>query len=220
MNPIYPVGIAILIAASALTASESPSALQQDSSGWENLLSDTSLSQWERVPPGPGTQYALKPASPWKLDPESGILSCQAEGLYELFLHRSIREDGILHVEWRYPEKHEKPDSGILIRASGDASTWLQAQLAIPGLGTLSSKVPPEHQDKKVSRVGTRSPELMKPDGEWNTMEIISRNGTITLWFNGKITASVEQYGFRSGRIGLQAEFTPVEFRNILFKPL
>jgi len=198
----------------------SPSAFERDPAGWQNLLADATLSNWERIPPSPDAKYALAANSPWSFDPKSGILTCRAEGGYELFLEKAPRKDGIIHVEWRYIGRPEKPDSGILVRASRTADTWLQAQLAVPGLGTMSNKVRPADKDKKVSAVGARHPEWMKPEGEWNVMEVDCQGPKIWLWFNGRAVAEVSNYGIDEPYVGLQAEYKPIEFRNVQFKPL
>lgn len=209
---------AVLVSFTPIFAGDS--LLQTEPTGWEDLLKDESISNWVRVPPAPDEKFALAVKSPWSFDPKTGILRCNAEGCYELLIENTPRKDGVLHVEWRYVGTPEKPDSGILVRGSLTADTWLQAQLATPGLGTMSNKVRPEDKDKKVRGVGTRHPEWMKPEGEWNVMEVTCNGPTISLWFNGETVSQIDNYGIDDPYIGLQAEYKPIEFRNVKFRPI
>lgn len=60
----------------------------------------------------------------------------------------------------------------------------------------------------------------MKPDGEWNQVEIVSRDGKIFASLNGLLVTTVTQHeGKEPGHIGLQCESTEVHFRNIRIRP-
>jgi hypothetical protein len=54
-----------------------------------------------------------------------------------------------------------------------------------------------------------------KPVGEWNAIEITVKDGAVTSLLNGKQICTAEPGELTSGRIGLQAELFPVEFRNV-----
>ncbi len=182
------------------------SLLEREPEGWEDLL--TALSAWERV--SPGTKFPLVEKNPWRL--KDGVLACDAGGIYELLLTNKVFGDGVLHVEWRYAGEAEKQDSGILLRASQNGQEWYQAQLAPPGLGSFSTK------GYNKAKVSIRRPELMKPAGGWNVMEITCRGSELALWFNGENVSNLPDCAVPEGRIGLQAEFTPIEFRNVKFR--
>ncbi len=182
------------------------SVFERNPEGWEDLL--TSLSAWERV--SPGTKYPLAAKDPWRL--KDGVLACDADGVYELLLTNKVFGDGVLHVEWRYVGESEKQDSGILLRASQNGQEWYQAQLAPPGLGSFSTK------GYNKAKVSIRRPELMRPAGEWNVMEITCRGSELLLWFNGEnVSESAGQCG--AGRADrAAAEFAPIEFRKVKFR--
>lgn len=168
---------------------------------------------WVRVPFPP--TRPLVSESPWNFDAETGILTCQAKGIHEAYLHPVPKGDGVLHVEWRYPDAPEKTNSGIFIRTSSDGTVWHQAQLATASLGMFFGTTAAE----KKFREGIRRPELERPAGEWNQMEVTCKGSLITITINGTEVIQWE-CPVTEGHIGLEAEFTPIEFRNIRFKPL
>jgi hypothetical protein len=56
---------------------------------------------------------------------------------------------------------------------------------------------------------------VRKPVGEWNSIEIIVKDGAVSSLLNGKPICTAEPGELKDGRIGLQAELFPVEFRNV-----
>ncbi|HWL16649.1 MAG TPA: DUF1080 domain-containing protein [Opitutus sp.] len=220
--------LAVHLTASMLVAAEpapvpplpapTPGAFATSSAGWIDLLDGLDLSAWQRA------RYpATKPmgeTDPWKWDAATGILRCEAAGIHEMLLHRTPRGDGIFHVEFRYIGSPAKPNSGVFVRTLTDASTWYQAQLAPSGLGMLFGQI--SGQGPKPARVsaGGRHPELLRPAGEWNTVEITCRGSTLILWINGRVAAQTDACTTAIGHVGLEAEFNPVEFRRLKFKPL
>ncbi len=196
----------LLVCGNSVRAEESH--YEKDPQGWEDLLVD--LKDWKRE--SPGTKFPLAEKDPWHL--KGGVLACDADGIYELLLTNKVFGDGVLHVEWRYAGESDKQDSGILLRASQNGQEWYQVQLAPPGLGSFSTK------GYNKAKVTVRRPELMKPAGEWNVMEIACRGSELALWFNGEALSSLPDCAVLEGKIGLQAEFTPIEFRNVKFRAL
>ncbi|MFO1450143.1 MAG: DUF1080 domain-containing protein [Opitutaceae bacterium] len=204
--------------ASPALPAATPSALDSDAQGWIDLLSQPDLRDWrrERFP-------ATKPlgeSNPWKLDAMAGILRCEGTGVHEMLLHRPARGDGIFHAEFRFVGPSAKPNSGLFVRTSPDAATWYQAQLTPTGLGMLFGQVTTGDAKPKRVSAGARYPGLMRPNGEWNVMEITCRGAEVTIWVNGHVTAQATSLVTPQGHIGLEAEFNPVEFRQLKFKPL
>lgn len=58
------------------------------------------------------------------------------------------------------------------------------------------------------------------PLGEWNTMVVEARGGTVTVWVNGMLANRGHGATASQGRIAVQAEGTEVEFRRIEIGPL
>ena len=54
-----------------------------------------------------------------------------------------------------------------------------------------------------------------KPYGEWNTVLIRSFDGKITHYLNGKLVNECQEASSREGKISLNYEGAPIDFRNI-----
>jgi Domain of Unknown Function (DUF1080). len=187
-------------------------------SGWIDLLANPDA--WKRVSPSPA-KFPLAARSPWRFADDRGLLHCDATDIYELFFHEQHWGDGVLHVEWRYlpvPGAAEKNDSGVMFRVSPDRKLALQAQLAGRGLGRIAGDQLRDGARVHV-RVGRPDPSLAKPIGEWNTLELTFNGRHVRLVVNGQLTAEMNDLDSPPGRIGLQAEYWPIEFRHVLFKP-
>lgn len=63
-------------------------------------------------------------------------------------------------------------------------------------------------------------PTLQKAVGEWNEWRVIVKGSTATLHCNGKLAWEATGLTPASGYIGLQAEGTPMEFRNLQLREL
>ena len=59
-----------------------------------------------------------------------------------------------------------------------------------------------------------------KPATEWNSIEIIVKNGAITANLNGVKICESDPYALKSGQIGFQSEGAPIDFRNLRIKTL
>jgi hypothetical protein len=216
--------LAILVSCSA-AAPEGPrpaerSALERDPGGWEDLLAD-GLAGWTRAALPPGSQLAA--ASPWEVDPATGTLACRCEGIMEALLTDRDFSDGVFHVEWRVRKPGAKEyNGGVYVRTSPDVLVWHQAQVAEqekrPVVGDLLGNTPVGGEARDV-KVLADVPLRARPAGEWNVYEIECAGARITLRVNGATTATWDGVEVPSGRLGLQAEFHELEFRNVLWKP-
>jgi len=58
-----------------------------------------------------------------------------------------------------------------------------------------------------------------KPVGQWNAVEIVSKNGEVWSYLNGTLVTHVTKHPFtEAGYIGFQCESGPVHWRNIRIK--
>jgi hypothetical protein len=193
------------------------------SPGWTDLLPGPGLKGWKRVPIPPEKKLGAK--NPWKVAADMKTLFCDGVGVKEMLLYDRAWQDGVFHVEWRFRKVAGAPEynSGIYVRTAADGSAWVQAQVAHtkkpPRLGDLFSE---RLRDGEVQRVVVpgRGAELARPPGEWNTYEVTCRGKSITVRVNGAPATSWEDCPLLVGRVGLQAEFYAIEFRNLKFKPL
>lgn len=215
MKTMVPLLVAMGLSLALVKAEDDKRSLfEKEPEGWTDLLKN--FSEMERVAISP--KRPLTEKNPWKMDEATGILDCDAKDIHELLLWRKPQKDGVIHVEWRYVGELAKPNAGLFLRTSNDAATWFQAHMSTSGLGSLVGTVPQEGGDKKF-RAGEKRPELQRPNNEWNVMEVICKGPDLTLWINGQTVATLKDVPVLEGRLGLEAEFNPVQFRNFQFKP-
>lgn len=135
-----------------------------------------------------------------------------------------------LHVEWRYPE--EPTNSGILVHVKGDNKIWVshyQGQLKYENAGdfiihgiesaTINGDVYTSTEDDKPL-IPKMNPTNEKPADEWNTYEIICKGSTIELYVNGLLQNTATNCSATKGGIGLQAEGSKIQFRNLWVESL
>lgn len=147
-----------------------------------------------------------------------------------------------LKLEWKISENG---NSGIMFYVKEDKSKYPYPWSTGPEMQILDND---GHPDGKIRthRAGDLydlievSEETVKPVGEWNLAEIVSENGNLQFWLNGKKVVettmwdeawtemiagskfkSMPDFGtFQKGRIALQDHGDPVWFRNIMIKKL
>ncbi len=129
-----------------------------------------------------------------------------------------------LHVEWRWPEK--PGNSGILLHATGPDKLWpkcFECQLADGKAGDLKALRGTDFKeavDREKRKVVKKAPSSENPPGQWNTAEIYCRDDTIRFFINGVFQNEGSEISHRSGRICLQSEGRPIDFRNVYIEPL
>lgn len=136
-----------------------------------------------------------------------------------------------LHVEWCYPEK--ATNSGIFIHTNGPEAQWpkhYQAQLKDGFAGDFIVNALGEQATvkdsiylgtEKVKPIAAKSnPSNEKPSGQWNSYDIICKGNTIEISVNGLLQNKAVKCSMTKGSIGLQAEGSKIQFRNIWIEQL
>ena len=143
--------------------------------------------------------------------------------------------DYLFHVEWRWPGRGG--NSGALVHMSGPDKVWpksLECQLASGNAGDfwligegrryLENIETAEHakggervRDRRVTKLKTSSE---KPLAQWNAYDIICKDDWVVVLVNGVLQNVGTRCSVTSGKICLQSEGTPIEFRNIYIEPL
>lgn len=146
---------------------------------------------------------------------------------------RTVKQysDYHLHVEWRYPE--EPTNSGVFVHTSGPDLLWpahYQGQLKyqnagdfiVHGVGetaTIRDTVYTSSEDVKPI-IPKMHPTNEKPAGEWNSYDIYCKGNTVELKVNGLLQNRATDCSLTRGAIGLQAEGSRIQFRNIWIEPI
>jgi hypothetical protein len=158
----------------------------------------------------------------------NGVIRC--EGNPRGYMRTEIDyADYLVHVEWRWPGE-KGGNSGVLVHMSEPDVVWpksLECQLASGNAGDLwviGGLEFKEHarggQRVKDRRTFKLKESSEKPIGQWNSYDIICKNDWVVVLVNGVLQNVATECTPRSGKICLQSEGAPVEFRNIYIEPL
>jgi len=133
-----------------------------------------------------------------------------------------------LHVEWRWPAK--PGNNGVLIHTNGPDQVWpksLECQLASGNAGdfwVIGGLEFAEHAKGGDRVKGRRTVKLKdsseKTPGEWNEYDIICKDDWVVVLVNGVLQNVATGCSAKSGKISLQSEGAPIEYRNIWVEPL
>ncbi len=136
-----------------------------------------------------------------------------------------------LHVEWCYPEI--PTNSGVFLHTVGPDKIWprhYQAQLKHLSAGdfivqdiglsaTLRDTV--FVSTAKVKPIAAKmKPSNEKKAGQWNSYDIVCKGNTIEIKVNGVLQNIATKCNETKGGIGLQAEGSKIQFKNIWIQKL
>jgi hypothetical protein len=212
--------VLIAVGAANLAAAETQSAFETDPKGWKDILPDTDLSQWYRVPVPPTGKLGR---AQWLVDAAEKLLICDGDGGHDMLLWEREVGNAIFHFECRYTKVEGKTgyNSGAYTRNSKDGALWHQAQFGDAKDGYLFGETLTPDGKKKFFNLKSKVTDMrVKPAGEWNTLELTARGKVLTLWVNGAITCQFDECGVRKGQIGFEGEGYRIEFRNVKVKEL
>lgn len=135
-----------------------------------------------------------------------------------------------LHVEWRWPGK--PGNAGVLLHvASGpkDGAWPLSVQVQtkhgfagdiLPMAGASFAEALTTAPGAYPAIKGHTSADSERPAGEWNSADILARDGVVEVTVNGVPQNRVSAVAPGAGRLGFQLEGVPYELRNIAITPL
>ncbi len=130
-----------------------------------------------------------------------------------------------LHVEWRWPAK--PTNSGVLLHMTGPDRVWpksIECQLMSGSAGDIwligGTRVTVVGQQRKGRRIVKKAPSSEKKPPAWNTYEIVCAGDTIKATVNGVLQTDATGASQSGGKICLQSEGSPIEFRNVYLEPV
>ena len=163
------------------------------------------------------------PESTWKVDGDVVKCSGNPNGY---FATTKSYKNFVLRFDFKYArpaglDEDSKfgGNSGYLIYITGEHKVWpksIEVQglnrdagkiFAISGYPNVKTKDDPEARKK-----------ALKPVGEWNSLEIVSKDGSLTAVLNGTKVCESEAGEFKEGPIGFQSEGAEIHFRNLRIK--
>jgi len=161
----------------------------------------------------------LEPAALFAMD--NGVLKISDVSAGYLRTKKTYK-NFTLTVEWRWTKV--AANSGVLIHIQPNDTVWpkcFQVQQKADAAGDIicmNGLWANECTDKVKFTVPKIKPSNEKPLNEWNTMKIISKNGTLEVYINGELQNKITGMTAKKGFIGFQAEGKPMEFRNLKIK--
>jgi hypothetical protein len=128
----------------------------------------------------------------------------------------------------RLQMRHVKPgNSGVLLRVVGPDKVWpksIEAQGASGNMGDIwnidrfQMKVEPGRT--RGRRTAKMHPSNEKPTGQWNDYEIYLNGPDLRIYINSLPQNTATEVEEVPGKIALQSEGSPKEFRNIVLIPI
>lgn len=155
-----------------------------------------------------------------------GVIRCTGKPFGYLMTQQTYA-DFKLHVEYRWNGTSEQMNSGIFVLKTGPDTFFLpkaiETQLKKGSAGDfvlLSKATLNGLENPKNRSVKKLADASEKPDGEWNSVDIVVKGNTIASSVNGVLQNTGKDAYTDAGQICLQSEGGPIEFRNITLAPL
>ncbi|MFC1485509.1 DUF1080 domain-containing protein [Candidatus Latescibacterota bacterium] len=182
----------------------------EDFTGWEFVLADDSTDARDV----------------WSI--ENGVIRCTGEPRGYMYT-TSDYANYILTVEWRWPG--DGGNSGVFVHAQAPYEVWPRTiecqlrsgragQFVLSGEGSITVAGKQYNNTEGFMGIAQMQESSEKEFGEWNTYRIICRNNSVSCYVNDVLQNEGTQASYSSGRICLQSEGSPVEFRNIRLESL
>ena len=161
---------------------------------------------------------------------ENGILVCKGQPFGYLCTKEPYKNFK-LSLQWRWPEGEKPTNSGVFLKITEQPKDsflpkTVEVQLAHKSAGDLwgfHGRRLTGSPDRFVERDGNEKTgktngvkkilDQEKEPGQWNAMDILCDGGLIVVVVNGKIVNWTTGAEPIEGRIGLQSEGGPIEFR-------
>lgn len=159
---------------------------------------------------------------------KDGVIHC--EGIPTGYMHTvQAYSNYILTLEWRWVE--HKSNSGVLLHVQSPDQVWplciecqLQAgnagDMVLIGQGSITVNDSLYNNTGRFLVIPKQNDSNEKPVGEWNSYKIVCKGNAITCYVNGMMQNNGQNASLSSGKIGLQSEGGPIEFRNIQLEKL
>ncbi len=151
-----------------------------------------------------------------------------SDGQYENF---KLAVEFRWNTDSTFTRKSNKMNSGVMYLVPSDTpdELWpkgIQFQIKKGATGdfvllkntTIEINGETSKADKTV--VVKRLVDATKPLGEWNSLEVIVKDGVVQQKLNGKLVNKGENPSVSKGRILLQYEGYPIDFRKVMLKNL
>jgi Domain of Unknown Function (DUF1080) len=127
----------------------------------------------------------------------------------------------VLTFDWMYErpddlvsDAHFRGNSGLLLHIQPPHKVWprcVEVQLQNASAGAVIPVGGAQIQGKRLSPAQA----AVKPVGQWNHLELVSRDRTLVCTINGVDVSEAVGSSVEGGSIGWQSEGAPIRFRNV-----
>lgn len=186
-----------------------------------SLFNGKDFAGWTKVI---NAEPGSNPDTTWTV--ADGVIRCTGKPFGYLMTQQSYANFK-LHVEYRWYGNSEQMNSGIFVLKTGPDTFFLpkaiETQLKKDNAGDfvlLSQATMNGLENPKNKRVEKLAPSSEKPQGEWNSVDIVVKGNTVEPTVNGVLQNKGKDAYTDAGQICLQSEGGPIEFRNITIEPL
>jgi hypothetical protein len=134
---------------------------------------------------------------------------------------KNVFSNFVLHAEWKWTEKKEEGNSGILVFILPPDTIWpncLQVNFKENHAGDLIAMngarfKEAEGKPKNTALMLSASSE--KSEGEWNSCDLSCLDDSLVVYINGVLQNKATKIINHSGNIGWQLEGKPIALKNI-----
>ena len=172
--------------------------------GFVALFNGTDLSGWKTVPPKAGETFTVKDGAI--------IVSGKPNGYF--YTDKSYK-NYVLRYDWKFIKDG---NSGLLVHIQGDHKVWPKS-VEVQGMQKDHGNIFAIGGAKGEFNVDKKAQKKAIKVGDWNTTEVLSKNGELTSRING-IEVSAGKSDLSEGPFGFQSEGTELHFKNIKIKVL
>lgn len=161
----------------------------------------------------------------WAIKP-GGILACTGKPAGYIRTEKAYKNYRF-RLEYRWPGK--TGNNGVLVHMVGEDRVWpksLECQGGFRNQGDfweIGGFAFNEHKSgghrvrgRRVIKYGEHNE---KEPGEWNVYEVWCVGGAVRPYVNGKLMNEASDCAIRGGKICLQSEGAPIEFKSITIEP-
>lgn len=192
--------------------------LQDAEPGFEKLCNGKDLSGWKFEGHGQVEKaFAV----------DGDTVKCKGRPVGFMYTEKSYR-NFTLRFDWKFVRPENLKDdskfwgnSGYLLWISGGKALdiWPRS-IEVQGMWRDAGRILPIPRDVKckIRHFEDDRKKAMKPVGEWNSMEIVAKDGTVVVTVNGARVAEVTECELKEGPIGFQSEGAEIHWRNIRIK--
>lgn len=183
------------------------------------LFNGRDLSGWQFC--SKGKDVDPRESSHWSV--KDGVIDCRGKPAGYMRTEKD-HSDYKLHVEWRWTAKPS--NSGVLLHMQMPDKVWpksIESQLRNGNAGdfiVIDGTDFKEHKGREKRVVRKRKDSNEKPAGQWNTKEIFCSGDSIDIYVNGELQNTATKCTVQKGKICLQSEGGPIQFRNVYIEPL